>query len=365
MAINLAKVMKSALATVAACFSLAQLGPYVSHTNAQTVAVQNGTQQGHGWMFAEDGACYLILPRHLAEPLGRMRIRTAAPVAEGTAFGRTPFWPEIDLAIATVDPSLRPRCTGELADLDLPGALRDTRSAQLERLSGAGEVERAPLTIGNRTYLTFDGVVPEGTRVARGTSGSFAFVQGRPLGMVITADGEQQAKFIRSGEIRIHVARWLEEHGRPFSAPAPATAATATTSEADLPIRFVNSSVLPLQDDFAGSNLTLDDGIFVAEPQGGISLTFRLGNGTAAVPLAQVLIQAPSGIGFATPRDLLIEFSAREDGLSMRPFARGQMGLDGAYATARQAPQNARWLRVRVLNAWDAGPVALGRVRAR
>lgn len=316
-------------------------------------------------MFAEEGACYLILPRHLAEPLGRMRIKTAAPIAEGTAFGRTPFWPGIDLAIATVDASLRPRCTGELADLDLPGALRDTRSAQLERLSGAGEVERAALTIGNRTYLTFDGIVPEGTRVARGTSGSFAFVQGRPLGMAITSDGERQAQFIRSGEIRIHIARWLEEHGRPFSAPATETAATAEASEADLPIRFVSSNVSPIQNDYPGSNLTSTEGIFVAEPQGGISLTFRLGNGAAAVPLGQVLIEAPSGIGFATPRDVLIEFSAREDGQSMRPFARGQIGLDGFFASARRAPQNARWLRVRVLNAWESGPVALGRVRAR
>ena len=316
-------------------------------------------------MFAEGGSCYLILPRHLAEPVGRMRIRTAAPVAEGTAFGRTPFWLGVDLAVATVDASLRPRCTAALADLDLPEALRDARSAQLERLSGAGEIERVTLTIGNRTYLTFDGTVAEGARVARGTSGSFAFAQGRPLGMAVTSDGERQAQFIRSGEILIHVARWLEEHGRPFSVATKEPLATSTAEDNELPIEFVSSNVLPIQDDFFGANLTSPDGIFVAEPQGGINLTFRLGDGTAAAPLGQVVIEAPAGAGFAMPRDLLLEFSAREDGLSMRTFARGQMGLDGLYASARQAPQNARWLRVRVLNAWDPGPVALGRVRAR
>jgi hypothetical protein len=316
-------------------------------------------------MFAEGAACYLILPRHLAEPLGRMRIRTAAPVTEGTAFGRTPFWIGIDLAVATVDASLRPRCTGALTDLDLPGALAGARNAQLERLSGAGEIERIELTIGNRTYLMFEGTVAEGARVARGTSGAFAFVQDRPLGMAVTSDGERQAQFIRSEEIHIHLARWLEEHGRPFSAAVADTPTTGALEITDIPIQFVSSSVPAIGAGYTGENLTSADGTFVADPQAGIAILFRLGTGTSAVPLSQVMIDAPAGTGFATPRDVLIEFSAREDRLSMRDFSRGQMGLDGSYVSPRQAPTNARWLQIRILSAWDTGPVAIGQVRAR
>lgn len=337
----------------------------VSISSAQTVAVQNGPERGHGWMFLDGGVCYLILPRHLAEPLGRMRVRTAAPVAEANAFGRTPFWPGIDLAVATVDDRLRPRCTGSLADLDLPAALLDVRTAQLERLTGAGEIERTTLTVGDRTYLTFNGVVPEGERVAEGTSGAFAFASGRPIGMAVTSDGDRRAQFIRAGEIRINVARWLREHGRPFSAEMTA-GPTGELDQSDLPIRFESASTPPVEPGYVGENLTQKDGIYVAQAQGGsITLLFRLGDGSAAVPLSQVMIDVPPGTGFAVPQDVLIEFSAREDGQSMRIFARGEMGLDGRFISDRLAPRNARWLRVRILNAWDPGPVAIGRVRAR
>jgi hypothetical protein len=346
--------------------SLVQSVGLVSRADAQTVAVQNGRENGHGWMFAEGDACYLILPRHLADPVGRMRLRTAAPVAEGTAFGRLPFWPGIDLAVATVDLSLRPRCTGQLDDLDLPGALRDARAAQLERLSGAGEIERVPLVIGSRTYLTFRGMVPDGARVAEGTSGAFAFVGDRPVGMAFTADGDRRAEFIRAGEIRIHVARWLEEHGRPFSS---ARTYPQTDDEdgatSDLPIRFVSSSVDPIDPGFTGENLTQPEGIFVAEPQGGVSLLFRVGEGDAAAPLAQVILEAPPDAGFEVPREVLIQFSAQPDGSSMRNFDRGEMQLDGSFATRLRQPLNARWIKVRILSAWGRGPVALGRIRAR
>jgi hypothetical protein len=334
-------------------------------SNAQTVAVQNGPERGHGWMFLDDGACYLVLPRHLAEPLGRMRIRTAAPVVVGNAFGRTPFWPGIDLAVATVDDRLRPRCTGSLDDLDLPDALFDVRTAQLERLSGAGETERTTLTLGDRTYLTFNGVVPEGDRVAEGTSGAFAFASGLPIGMAVTSDGDRRAQFIRAGEIRIHIARWLEEHGRPFSAEARTSEDRETAERPDLPIRFVSASVPPIDGIYGGENLIREDGIFVAEARRGFSLLFQLGDGTAAAPLSQVVVEAPAGSGYATPREIIIEFSARADRLSMRSFRRAQMGLDGRYVSSPKAPQNARWLRITVLSAWDTGPVALSRVMAR
>lgn len=314
-------------------------------------------------MFLDGGACYLILPRHLAEPLGRMRIRTAAPVAQANAFGRTPFWPGIDLAVATVDETLRPRCTGSLDDLDLPDALLDVRTAQLERLSGAGEIERTTLTIGDRTYLTFNGVVPEGERVAEGTSGAFAFASGLPIGMAVTSDGDRRAQFVRAGEIRINVARWLEGHGRSFSSETTVDP-MEDLDQSDLPIRFESASSPPVEPGYVGEHLTQVEGIYVAQPQGGMTLLFRLGDGSAAVPLSQVTINAPPGTGFAVPRDIMIEFSARDDGRSMRIFDRGQMGLDGQFVSDRQAPRNARWLRVRILSAWDQGPVAIGWVRA-
>jgi len=338
---------------------------FVSMSSAQTVAVQNGPERGHGWMFLDGGACYLVLPRHLAEPLGRMRVRTAAPVVEGSAFGRTPFWPGIDLAVATVDDRLRPRCTGSLDDLDPPAAFLDVRTAQLERLSGAGEIERTTVIVGDRTYLTFNGVVPEGERVAEGTSGSFAFASGLPIGMAVTSDGDRRAQFIRAGEIRINVARWLEEHGRPLSAGIDPTLDHETTEAAELPIRFVSASVEPINAAHGGSNLTREDGIFLAEARRGLSILFQLGDGTAAVPLRQIIVEAPAGSGYATPREIIIEFSARPDQLSMRTFRRAQMGLDGRYESEPQAPQNARWLQITVLNGWDTGPVALSRVSAR
>ncbi|MEM6727380.1 MAG: hypothetical protein AAF618_02660 [Pseudomonadota bacterium] len=345
-----------------ATLSLAAILMFVSVAAAQTVAVLNGREAGHGWMFRHEGACFLILPRHVAEPPARMTLRTEAPVATGRAVARTPFWPGIDLAIATVDANLLPRCTGDLDTLIWPQELRATRTARLERLTFAGELERVPLTLGDRTYLQFTGTVPEGERIAQGTSGSFAFARGRPLGMSVTSSGEREATFIRGDEIRIHVARWLEEHAQPFAAASETRPAQGARTP--LPLTFVESSAPPIAAEYAGDNMLHDGSIFVAAPRGALSLRFQVGDGSAALPLSQVTIEAAAGTGFAQPRQVLIYFSPRRDGTSRRLFARGEIGLDGQFETPIQAPRNARWLELVVTNAWAEGPVGIAAVRA-
>lgn len=338
---------------------------FPSNALTQTVAVQNGQERGHGWMFAEKGACYLVLPRHLAEPVGRLRLRTSAPIAEGTAFGRAPFWEGIDLAVATVKPSLQPRCTGALDDLIVPDAQRGASVAQLERLNSAGEIERTTLRIGDRDYLTFAGTVASDSRIGRGTSGAFAFSGASPLGMAVTSDEESQATFIRSGEIHIHLRRWLSEYERRFVPAAAEPEAVAPQVVDSHPITFERATQPALADEYGGSNMETAEGIFVAQPDGGLMMRFRLGENGRAVPLSQVLVTSPVGTGYAIPRNILIRFSALPDGRSMKTHFRGQMGLDGALQSRPTAPQNARVLEVHVFSVWGAGPVTIGQIQVR
>src|SRR6056297_1355554 len=77
--------------------NIASLAAFLLSANlalAQTVSVENEAGEfGFGWMFAHRGSCYVILPAHVAGDSFFLTLRSAAPVASGSAtvirlFGR-------------------------------------------------------------------------------------------------------------------------------------------------------------------------------------------------------------------------------------------------------------------------------------
>lgn len=330
---------------------------------AQTVSIENEAGEfGHGFMFDHRGTCYVVLPDHVAGESFFLTVRTAAPVANGSASVIRPFWPGVDLALAVARGGVADRCVETLDRLTaIPsGASRAVR-AQLEQLTPAGEIDRAPLVVEDRQYLTFTGVLTEtGARLGQGTSGAFAFVGENPIGMAITSDGETRADFMRIEEIAMNVERYLSEHGTTFAATAePALPNTMTAAEA-LPLLLERASTAPTNPAFAAENI-LGDGLYVFEAVGRPEIVLRIGS-DEAVGLSRVLLTAPTDAGFGFPRDVKIEFSPFPDGRRWFDFGTFQVAADGVLDTGSLQPRNARMVRIFVRSGWGSSPLAIGSV---
>ncbi|MBK0328407.1 hypothetical protein I5535_14045 [Rhodobacteraceae bacterium F11138] len=343
-----------ALTTLAAFLFLSSVAA------SQTVAVENADNgKGFGWMFRHQGACYVVLPEHVAGRHPRITLTSSAPVLTGTGFVSKPFWEGIDLAIATVRGGIADRCSRSLSDLALTPQERASRTAYLERLTPVGEVMRDPLTIGAFTYLTFAARRQEdGKAIRRGTSGAFAFVGNTPVGMAIKSPDDETGFFMRSDEIHLNVNRYLNT-----------VASAGGTSQGDdpsatgtLPLAFLRTSAPPVNPLYAPENL-LGPGPYVFKLSGRTMIEFEI-PGESASPVSRVRATTPTEGGFSVPREIFIEVSPFVNGGRFFALGRFQMGFDGILDTGRIAPRNARRLRLTVLNAWSEGPLAIDEVQA-
>lgn len=328
---------------------------------AQEVRIQNGLGEwGYGWMFRFEGSCHIALPAHVAGPLPKVTVATAAPVATDQATVRLPFWPDLDLAIAIVDPGpLDGRCTATLADLKQTTQSRNATEALLTRVLPLGDEERLPLRILDRSYLTFIGQVADVTdAIGQGTSGAFAFVGSTPIGMAVTSDDPTRATFLRSEEIAMNIERYLSEQGVAFR-----RAPEGPVEESGIPDGFelsdISTSSPPTLPQFGPDNLT-GPGIYVTRPDAPVEITLRLSTASPS-GVGRLRLTAPSG-EYAVPRDIAIFTDAGTQGDRFRFWTQGRMTPDGVFDTGPMAARNARWIKIVLRDAWSAGEVALDQV---
>lgn len=313
-------------------------------------------------MFQHAGNCYAALPRHVAgEFFPKVTISTAAPVVSDQAVIIRPFWESIDLAIAVLDRGpLDARCTARLDDMRASDTTRGAASALLLRITPTGEEERLPITIvGSRTYLTFEGqITRQGDTIGQGTSGAFAFVNGRPLGMAYETTGTTGATFMRSEEIHMNLERFLAEQGSAFIAPQVQPSTEPVGSGVIL--RDAVASVPPVLPQFGPENL-LGDGLFVATPRGPLELTFQT-DGDGASSVSRIRLSAPTDGTYAIPKGISIYLDAGEAGDRFRFWTQGEMRPDGVFDTGPLAARNARWIRIVIRSAWSDNDLALDRI---
>lgn len=313
-------------------------------------------------MFRHRGNCVVVLPEHVAGPIPKVTVTTAAPVQSDQATVVKPFWEEIDLALAFVDRGpLDDRCDASLADLQPTRSAKLSAAATLLRVRANGEEERLAVRILDREYLTFTGTLADaGATIRQGTSGSFAFVDGRPLGMAFQSAGESEAIFMRSEEIALNVGRYLSEQGRAFTV-APTSAPAAIQQAASVALRDLRGNVDPILPQHGIDNL-LGDGLWVVEPAGPVVVTLRLGEGEAGAEIGRVRLSLPAGSGFAVPKSVTILLDNSASGDRFRSVYTGEMRPDGTFDTDRFAARTARWMQIVIRSAWADGPMALGRI---
>lgn len=351
--------------SMACAFVLWGLGAvYPQPVPAQSVSIQNGLGEfGYGWMFGRNGTCYIVMPRHVAGPFPRVTVSTEAPVESATATVISPFWPGIDLALGVARGAIGNRCQSELEDLAETRETSSAHQADLLRLNQTGEISREQLQVADRTYLTFTGTLadPEAA-IGQGTSGAFAFVGGQPAGMAVSSDDTRRATFIRSGEIFIHVRRYLDEQGGAFAAPSDARV-TEPVDDADtdaLPLRVLESSVRPVNPMFAPENMT-GPGQFVFAQQARMQVAVGF---DAITPTSRLVIRSNPGPGQTSPKTVLLTWSLEGEGAGFRSWLRGEMAADGVFDTGKVAQRNLRRLQVIVLDTWGSGDVVIDEITA-
>lgn len=312
-------------------------------------------------MFADRGTCYVVLPAHVAGDSFFLTLRTAAPVATGSATVIRPFWEGVDLALAVARGGIEPRCIAAVEAFEPPAAARRATRAVLERLTPSGEIDRTPLSVEDRQYLTFTGVVPEGeTGISQGTSGAFAFVGDAPIGMAIRSSAQTRAEFMRIEEIAMNLRRYLSEHGTSFGAID--AAAVEPAAEGGLTLRLDSASIAPVNPAFPAENV-LGEGLYVFEAVGRPELMFSIA-AESGVGLSRVRVTAPTDAGYGFPRDVKIEFTPFPDARRWFDFGTFRMAPDGVLDTGAIQPRSARLIRLTVLNVWGESPVAIGSVTA-
>lgn len=329
---------------------------------AQSIRIQNGEGNwGFGWMFQHGGNCYAVLPRHVAgELFPKVTVSTAAPVVSDQAVVLKPFWEGVDLALAVIDRGvLDERCLAQLSDLNVTTSGRSTMTALLTRITSSGQEERLPIEVRDRTYLTFEGAVTrDGDKIGEGTSGAFAFVAGRPIGMAYDTTDTDFARFMRAEEISLNVERFLADQGTAFAPsvqPAPDT--DYQTSTGAFQLQEASANTPPILPHYGPENLQ-GDGIYVVAPNGPVELTYRLA-GELVQGVQRVILTAPETEEFAVPKTVAIYLDGGEAGTRFRFWTQGEMRPDGVFDTGPMAARNAKWIRIVISGAWSDRPIAL------
>ena len=315
-------------------------------------------------MFREDGACYIALPAHVAGPLPKVTVATSVPVVTDQATVVRPFWEGIDLAIAVPDQGvLGRRCAQNLDDLRPDAVSRTARVVDLLRVRPSGETVSTPMRVLRRDYLTLEAETMENsTPIAQGTSGAFAFAGAKPVGMAITSDGPNHARFIRSEEMLIHLERYINAQAQAFAQSASFetdAAGSGPTESSGLDIAEISASHDPVLPQFGPANLR-GPGVFVPNADEAFDVLVRLDT-TSPIAVRRVRVTAANG-AYAVPRQIVISLGTGSEPSRLRYWTQGQMSPDGTFDTGNLAPRNAKWIQLRAVGAWRTGQVALDQI---
>jgi len=334
--------------------------PLSSPVSAQTVTVQSGAENGHGFLVRKGATCYVLLPRHVAAGRRNVTVFSAAPVLHSSALIETPFWEGMDLAIGIVRGEIEKRCLRDLSDLKTSVQPESAGRVQLLRLRQSGEPERIDMVITDSQYLTLDAEITNGqSELFKGTSGSFLFADDVPLGMIVEALSPTKGRFIRIEEIFHNVERRVDRRSGFAVTSAPLTPAPPE-AEDTIPFDLVSASLPPISPELSESNLD-GPGSYVFQLSRPNRLAFKARSGV--VSLSKLQIRASQDASYSVPRTILIELSNTEDGARARMPTSVEMGADGVLDFSLQ--QTTRWVFITIGSGWDGTTIGLESVTFR
>ena len=166
---------------------------------------------------------------------------------------------------------------------------------------------------------------------------------------------------MRSGEILIHVHRFLDEQGGAYLPAPPSAEEGENHSNGNaLPLRFIEASVPAINPQFAPENM-VEEGRFIFGTQRVMRFVFGFDEPTA---VSRIVMQSTTTENQTKPKDVILRWSVDSKREHFRELQRGEMGPDGVFDSGQMAGRNIRYLEIIALNTWGDGDVVIDQVTA-
>lgn len=345
------------------CFSAVHAGQNVS------VFVDAGEEIGQAMLVMHAGACQAIVPTHVVEQSSFISVfgRGNHPPL-GDALGITSFG--YDLSVMQIDGELALEC-GLLFDgisRNVDALLNEDPRAQVNTVNPDGTVSRIPLTIMDQS-LTYISVAPTYTeyKLMKGMSGSLVTVNGKPLGMLLSVNGESGV-----GKV-IRIDRLLETVTPYFRSGIKQNTSSLDSNESitdgkNLLAKVVKWSAPAISGEYRAQNLLDTNGTvpipWIAEVQRmPESIIFSLDDNSDK-PLASLIISGEGLSGdkrLARQIEIMIDQAGNGRWRSLEVIS---LPLSGAAVQVPLAGRKMKKVMLRIHNNWgDSSEIGLGQVK--
>jgi len=340
---------------ISICLSIVVLNAVGQEGRAQAVQVR-AAEEGQGFLFAEQGICYLLTAAHVTDGARRAQVLTQDG-SNGTATMMAPFWKGFDLDVGQVRRLDDADCTASFDDLTR-GARMSLAGARLVLpLVGPGGVDNHEVAVERSDYLEFIGqFLDKGTEGKKGMSGSFVLSGSTPVGMARATGVNGSIHFIQMAEIAMNLRRWLDRAA--YNAPV-VSAAPEPTREGQ-PYRVISSSQPALDGNHLIEAMVEGSGAFSYSPgEDAVIILENLREGEKS--LGRIAVHSTPTEGYTQPRRIRIDIAPHK-GATPRFWRVDVFPPDGIYDTGPVARRFAATVTLTLIGARGSDPVRIDRI---
>lgn len=305
-----------------------------------------GDEEGHAMLVRHRGNCYAVMPDHVAAG-DSMALISALPQTTGMAhvFHRVR---EMDVALAYVEGDLLALCDQSWGDLsrDLNPIFAASATGGLSRIQFNGQfIDRAEATIVDADDTHFEIVTSDqwaNSEIMSGVSGAVFYVNGAPVGIALSAESTNRARFLRLDRVFATLDAVLNKSGA--SHPV-----NLQISGAEQGLGYRITSQVRLRN---GSRTGLRDSLAAQWDGAQIELVFTLSN-NLPVPLKRIKMQTDATDETVTfPQKIKLELDV---GGPEQPFWRELFAADMSPSGVLEINTGqtvARRVRISIRSVW-------------
>lgn len=325
---------------------------------SQAVSVM-AAEEGQGYLFREDGICYLMTAAHVTDGSNRAQVLTQDG-REGVATMMRPFWLGFDLDIGQVRRLPVESCSAGFADLARGAASRLAGVRVTLPLVGPGGIDNLQMSVTSSDYLEFSARFDELELVGKkGMSGGFATLEGIPVGMARTTTQDGAIRFIQMAEITMNLRRWLD---RSVVSLGPATEDAPSIEQVGLAYEVISAFPPAIDGDHVIEAMVEGSGPFVYPPgQDAVIVLRNLSEGQKVI--SRLRIESEPKEGYSLPRQFRVDLIPQEGYAHSQFWQAGTFPPDGQFDTGPLARRFAEQIRITLIGAWNENPVRIDRIR--
>jgi hypothetical protein len=324
--------------------------------HAQAVQVK-AAQEGQGFLFAEEGVCYLLTAAHVTQGARRAQVLTQSG-GEGSATMVAPFWQGFDLDVGQVRRLAQGDCTASFEDL-VQGAAQPLSGARVVLpVVGPGGIDNLDLAVSRSDYLEFTGqFLAADAAGKKGMSGGFALAGAVPVGMARATAADGSVQFVQMAEIAMNVRRWLDRSS--FSAPADVPVAQASAQ--GIPFQIVSATPPAIDSAHVIEAMMEGAGPFAyAAGQDAVIVLKNMVEGQKII--SRLRIESIPTDGYSQPLQVRVDVTPQEGQAGTRYWRIDPFPPDGMYDTGPVARRFAALVTLTLIGARGDTPVRIDRI---